>query len=119
MKSVSVLPFRFHRAAAEQITTDAADFYKKVARWVFGDEYSVDLLRLKETIPLYSEMKVNPDVLRASATRLSNNWGDPSAVIIDLTSTSSYSLPTHHVVSGILGFIESDRRRGERQYVML
>lgn len=119
MRSVSVLPFRFHRAAAVPVSPEATEFYRHVTRSVFGGEYHLDPNALRETIPLSSEMNVNPDLLRLAALRLSNSWGAAAAAVVELTSASSYSLPTHHVINGVLGFIDADRARFDWKYVVL
>ncbi len=119
MNSVAVLPFRFGRNAAQAIEQRALEFYRAIAPCIFGPNCALHAQLVRETIPLYAEMSVSTELVQLAAARMARSWNSIDKVIIDLTSTATYELPTHHVVGGLLSFIDHEQAHRQRSYVLL
>ena len=97
----------------------SAAFYNAVARQLLGPACELRTEYLTETIPLYYEMSLNADIVHLAVKRRTEHWSGIDFIIIDLTTPSPFALPSHHVIGGVLAFIESQRANALRRYLIL
>jgi hypothetical protein len=109
---VSILPLRLYRVAAESLTKLDCDFYETVARLLFSHDPLTSLIGVPDqTIPLDHSSCGSSDLIAAAILR---GYRRPAqeidCLVIDLTNPPYRLLPDHHVIGGLLTFIEGLRK---------
>src|SRR5262245_18203842 len=107
MIRLSVLPFRFGRAAGDLLSRRMREFYVATARIAFSESSLVEDDRSRVTVPLGLDMILDPAlVFKVTAERLATI--DEIHVLIDLVRPHEFVLATHTVIGGILRAIDAD-----------
>lgn len=110
MAAVSILPLRLYRVAAESLSKLERDFYETVTRLLFPVDSNNSTQSPNQTIPLDQGSCGRSDLISAAILR--GYARAPHAIdclIIDLTNPPYRLLPDHHVIGGLLTFIENIR----------
>jgi hypothetical protein len=103
VRSYSVIPLRFGRAAEERLSDSPLAHYAAIAKWLLGESKLTDKGPLT-SVPIGIEAMVNAKLV-SQLLRPHRPPNAVSLVIIDMAMSAKPMLPTHHVVAGLIGTI--------------